>query len=461
MLGQKRNLFLILGVSIAVGLCAFGYEWVYRIGYNLTLQNFQDFYAYYQEQLHFFAQGYTPYIDFPYAYPPLFLYLLLPFYVLGGNWAALPIELGFSLSAPLVYLVVRKESSEKIAVAAAFLYVLSPYFLLYEGLSWLSEQPMVFFLLLAIYLLEDGKLSSSAIAYGVAILLKQDAFFVLPAYLLLMIRTGGLRKTVYSGAMIASMLLVVSLPFLLLSPANYIGSITLGRLNIHYTLTSLLPSDQASGAVSIGAFSTALTNATLPNLSCAVITNNIFGLSEICKGAVGAGQTLTNWVFVPPSEVTQAALTALVLGLLLATLPELYFFRRRIPVTLLFAVSFAMFLIPLFLFGELAPYKYYLFPLYAILLVSCDDWSSLAIAAAVPVLTLVSPYAYFDSLLPVAELQFLIVNWLARRPSARVKPISVDGPQSGHDHLGSSQMCLYQSLRTTRGNIRRCLNWRP
>ncbi len=132
--------------------------------------------------LRLLAAGDLPYRDFTYSYPPLFIYSLFTFYEIGTKLAALPIIVADALTAPLIYLMIKRTWSERLAVAASVVYIFSRFALVFEGISYLSEQPMLFFLLLSFVLLVGKKAKASAIALALGIMFKQDALFVLPVY---------------------------------------------------------------------------------------------------------------------------------------------------------------------------------------------------------------------------------------------------------------------------------------
>jgi hypothetical protein len=103
-------------------------------------------------------------------------------------------------------------------------------------------------------------------------------------------------------------------------------------------------------------------------------------------------------------------LTALALILFIPILPECSLIKRAKRFTFTFAVSYAFFLIPLMLFDQLSSFNYYLVPLFALLIASSTDATSLGITAAAPLLVLLLDYPYFVALIPILEMQFLVLN---------------------------------------------------
>jgi hypothetical protein len=415
-----RTLKWLIIISLLVRIAIFLWEYFYPLGFNSTLQNFSDFYGYYLQQLALLSHGFLPYRDFPYAYPPLFLYVLYPFYLLGPKIASIPIILSDALTAPLIYMIARRGASENSAIASALVYVLSPFFFVYVGMAWLSEQPMLFFLILSVYLLQSEKRYSSALAFGVAILFKQDALLAFPAYFFWMIRKSGLWQGLRALSLTALTILGVSLPFLLLTPVGYISSVSLGRFFAGFKYLMPLPNPNSNGVSIIGGISFTSSNLALPILSCSNLVYNIFELSRVCVGGV-SGQTITNWVSIGPTSAASVLFILISLALLVPLLPELFVVPKRARFPFSFAVSFMALLVPLFLFHQIETYKYYLVPTYALLIASSTDWVSLVIATSFPVVALFTPYDFFTLLTPLLEMQFLAAYWIVRFRSSAVE----------------------------------------
>lgn len=145
------------------------------------------------------------------------------------------------------------------------------------------------------------------------------------------------------------------------------------------------------------------------------LINNIFELSQVCTGVLQNGVTITNFVSIPTQARVENLFRILAFLLLLPAFFEFAFVDRKNRGPFSFALCFATILIPLFLFGDLPSYKYYLVPFYALALTT--DYTTLAVAASFPILALFSPYALITALMPLVEIQFLLITWLLRRPS--------------------------------------------
>ena len=193
-----------------------------QIYYNI--EAYKDFKALYVPWLNLLKNGVIPYVGGNYIvagstnlhYPPLFLYSLLPIYLIGGQFGvAMLIALADSLSAALVYLIAEMLSkNRKIAILAGFAYAFLPFALLYEGVSLLNIEPMLFLVLLSLYLLHKNKLLSSAIMLALAVGMRQEALFLLPIYAL-KLSDNNRPSLVLPAIAFSAVLLIMSIPFLL------------------------------------------------------------------------------------------------------------------------------------------------------------------------------------------------------------------------------------------------------
>jgi len=347
-----------------------------------TLVMFRDFYGYYGTQLAFLAQGHVPYRDFAYSYPPLFLYSLLPFYLLGGIYAAsLPVLAADTATSPLVYLFVLKFTNERLAFLAGLAYALSPFILFYEGYSWLSNQPMFFFLLVSLYLLREGRPLPSSIALAMAVLFKQEAIFVLPVYAAWLVRNHG-TDSWKALVTFLGVLFVGSLPFLLIAPNQYLGSTSYGILRTSPSLSN--------AAVPVG--SNALLSAQCPstprtssgNWPC--ISSSVTYPNPLLTLAINAVEWISSIVQIP-------------LFILIA--PALYTLRRRDNFLELACAYSATGFFLLFSILIHPVYGYYMVPVYGLLLASSRRLSTLLISSIGPVLSLLTLVGYYQELLPL------------------------------------------------------------
>ena len=382
----------------AIAACARAAVSILQIAYGIhsipglfTVRVWDDFYYYYGGQLSSLSHGLLPYRDFAYSYTPLFLYLLYPFYAIGGiHAAAIPIVLADAATAPLVYLIVGKKAGGRAAALAGIGYALSPLMLFEEGYLWFSSQPVAFFMLLSIYLLYEDRLTLSWATFAVAFLVKQEAIFILPVYFLWGLRKD--RRAALKGVGIFALIFfAVSLPFLVLAPAKYIASISYSFLpNPVQRLAQATASTQASlTSVSTGALQT--WTVTYPNPILSFSINLVDWLSPL--------------ITIP---------------LLILLLPALFISRHKDNVleltsaysTIGFLIVFAMLVHPL--------YRYYLVPGWALLYASPRSWLSSVIVVVGGALTLVTPLGPFQVVLPLATILAVIAVLDARKEDRTV-----------------------------------------
>ncbi len=152
-------------------------------------------------------------------YPAGLLLLSAPFFLLGlDNFSV--INLLFALPA-LAYVVVKARRSLAIFLVAALLISLEIWNMLASGAIGFLPFP---FLLLA-WLLPRKHLWLSALFMGVAVAIKQTAWFFLPFYLIFIFRTVGWRRLLPVLGIIAGVFLATNAPFIISDPELWITSI--------------------------------------------------------------------------------------------------------------------------------------------------------------------------------------------------------------------------------------------
>jgi hypothetical protein len=417
--------------ALSVRFFLFLWQVAHPFAFNATLQNFQDFFGYYVKELTLQSQGYLPYRDFPFSYPPLFLYALAPFFKLGADFAAIPIIVADALCAPLIYAIVRRQAGEILAVIASLVFVVSPFFIVYEGLSWLSEEPMLLFLLLSVYLLIEGRVGLSAASFAVSLLFKQDAIFALPAFCIIFYKLYGFRRLAKGAGILLAVVVIVSLPFLVLTPVGYLYSLSLGHIFPSYHPSLSLNSNTSTSGLTLGTFVS--TNISFTNLACSSIVNNPFQVSQLCTATEANGSVFTNWISGVPLGTTNA-LDVITLLLFVPLLPEIVLLAKRRFMTVAFTVSYGVLLSTMIFLGFLGTYKYYLLPFYALMLVSVTGGLSLAIAVAAPILTLILPSylpgALSSSIVVLVSLQAFVLAGLLHAKHEEGDKKTVRGTES-------------------------------
>lgn len=365
------------------------------------LETYDDFRAYYIQWFHLLSSGLLPYRDFFVQYPPLFLYGLYPLYQLGGSYGvAFGIILADSGSAALIYLIVRARAGRKPAVVAGFGYALSPFALLYEGYLLWSMQPMLFFLLLSFLFLDRGKTLSSAAVLAVAVLFRQEAVFVFPAYILYLWRTE--RKLIVKGAIVlAGILLIVSLPFLVAAPTQYVS--TMAYQQGSYPTNS-------SGAASISAITTVYNGMTSSPIPPSLSYHQVKAVLDI----------IFQWTLIPIS---------------LLVLPGLFVGRGKGSfVAFSSAYSIATLVMVFSYLGGFVPLslvaRYPYLPVYALLLVTGGSWKVPLTAAAFASVSLLLPPGVIQMALPFFAI--LAVMAVEDLTSKRVRglPTEISDPET-------------------------------
>jgi len=352
-----------------------------------------DFYGAYAPWLHLVSQGSVPYRDFTsYTYTPLFLYLLYPFYALGGSHAAsIPIVLSDAATAALVYQIGRKLVSGRVPLAAGLAYAVCPFALFYEGYLWLSSQPMTFLMVLAVYLLREDRPIYSSFAMALAILVKQEALFLLPVYLAWLVTR--FRSSALRGLLVLSLtLFIVSLPFLIVYPIGYLQS-----------LDYLNPSTPAANVCV-----NQIVNAT----TVAVCGGTTTAPSWLTLPPAGAGVAVVQSSGFPVEYVINRISTLVNPLLFILAIPAMFVSRnRRNSLELFSAYSLVGSLIAFSLITHIS-LSYHYIPVYALLFAASSTRKSLAVATVAPAVALfLLPEGPAGLLVPmVALLALLALN---------------------------------------------------
>jgi len=394
-----KEVVLLFGIAIGVRAAISLVQVTYGIRgfpFGAPLSSWADFYNVYAQWLTFIQKGLIPYRDFyTYKYPPLFVYALYPFFAAAGvRVASIPIVVSDAATSVLVYLIAKKFAGNKIGLMAGLLYALAPFVLYYEGYLWLSSQPMTFFMMLAFFLLKEERPVLSFASLGVAVMFKQEAVFLLPAYLLLYF--NGYRVSLPKGvAAFVAVVVIVSLPFVILAPIDYIGSLNYFQLNLgplepaapiaSSIVNVVIPAPNPLGACGLQ---------TLPGLYTGTLCGSVVNLKEFAASLV-AGRIDQVAIFLEPL-------------LLLLLAPALYLSRR--------AQNFAQMLciysllVSLYLFGvHVEPsLAYYFVPVYALIFASVLNRLTLALAIGTALLSLTISEGPFQVILPLGFLFLLI-----------------------------------------------------
>jgi 4-amino-4-deoxy-L-arabinose transferase-like glycosyltransferase len=189
-------------------------------------ENWKDYAYAYVPSVQAFKGGYLPYVDFYFAYPPLFLYALTAFSYLGPSWAAsLPSVIAEALTAIPVFLIARRFVSERVAFLAGLVFILAPMNLYYADYLWLNPPLTTLFLLVSVYFLLEQRYDLSAVTLALSIGFKQTALLAVPVLLLFMWKKTSRKAASKYLLLVAAVCLVLSVPYLFVSPVRYLFSI--------------------------------------------------------------------------------------------------------------------------------------------------------------------------------------------------------------------------------------------
>lgn len=159
--------------------------------------------------------------DEPFYSPPLYHFLAASIYIIFNtishdiaNFAVKLISPIFGiLSLTLSFLLIKKLTNPKIAFYSAVFLAFIPIFIDYSVLSYV-ESMLVFFVVLSVYFLINGRIALSGIAAGLSILTKYNGAFILPVLIYIVYRKSGKSKRLFYR----NSLIVIALSLLVASP---------------------------------------------------------------------------------------------------------------------------------------------------------------------------------------------------------------------------------------------------
>ncbi len=241
---DKRRILLFLGCIMLFGLLIrllFGYYKVhyfdvdYYIDWSQSVVNDGIFAAY---------KNLGSRLD----YPPVFLFFLYP-----TGWmmntpviydfepyrmlALKMVQIAFDVATiPLIYKVLQKQN-KLLALLMASVWAVNPTSIFNCGVWGQTDSLMIFFLLLAFWLLEQDKPLIATVVYAIAGLTKFQSLYFAPTFLLFLFYKRDLKKSLLSfGAGIGTGILIF-LPFMLHSGIMLPFKVYLGGLGKWTTLT--------------------------------------------------------------------------------------------------------------------------------------------------------------------------------------------------------------------------------
>ncbi|MFX1564082.1 MAG: hypothetical protein ACFFDP_12325 [Promethearchaeota archaeon] len=252
-------LFIIvfkLGIFHLATVEYLAHSYHYYFGMDFWIvEAFSDFKYYYLNFVNKFLAGNLPYTEAlwapegvqVYIYPPLFLYITTIFYFIPSEFLFPDLRqlsfmgtdfhfarIGFSFvffdiaTCIIIYAAAKKLTSNRVLpLMAMLLYALNPVALWWGDYMWLSTPIHTFFLILGFYFMIRGDLYLSAFWVAIATMIKQTAGLLIPVILFLELARSKRRLFTSLGIM-ASVGIICSMPYLILYPGKYIGSIIRG-----------------------------------------------------------------------------------------------------------------------------------------------------------------------------------------------------------------------------------------
>lgn len=140
--------------------------------------------------------------------------------------------------AGLIYVFIRKQSTFKLALAGATLYVINPA-VIYNSAVWGQFDAIyTFFILLSLMLALKAKPLPSAAMFAVGLLTKPQAIALLPLVAFLIFKKSGLRSLLLSVLVFTGTIFLVILPFEWSNPVTFLGDIYFGAYG-GYAYTSI------------------------------------------------------------------------------------------------------------------------------------------------------------------------------------------------------------------------------
>jgi hypothetical protein len=186
-----------------------------------------------------------------YLYPPLWIYTVGLF---GSTPSWLPGLILFSFNAAtgvLVYKIVNRLTDDDTRAKIAMMFcMLNPLTLFYGAFMWLNPTPYVFFTMLSFYLALIEKEEFSIAALAIATLYKQFAVVFFPILVILLIKRkmdlqvkNKLVSFLKYTTIYAGVVGLVSLPFFIVSPTEYLNQMLFWNTGTYERLTFFIPNN--------------------------------------------------------------------------------------------------------------------------------------------------------------------------------------------------------------------------
>ncbi len=205
------------------------------VGNPLILEHYDDWSWYYFPFATQFLEGHLPYTPElyeivpghqSYLYPPFFLYSLVTFFLFPGSYSLVLGIVFFDLiSGICLFLITYRISHSTFrASLAAVLYFLNPIAIWWTDFCWFAEAVFTTFLIISIFFLVEDQYTLASVFMALATMTKQVAVIFVPVIFFFAYRKN-LRTLAQSLIVFFSIVLVISLPYLILMPFDYISII--------------------------------------------------------------------------------------------------------------------------------------------------------------------------------------------------------------------------------------------
>jgi hypothetical protein len=248
-IGTSINLVLFFIRTFTLASYSLGLPDIFEDLIHVELYNdYQFFYLSWVPSLREGAWAYSSDLAI-YLYPPLWIYTVS---ILGSvpSWLpGVPLFVFNVGTGYFVYMIANSLTNDKrYPIYAMMLYLLNPFTLFYGSFMWLNPTPYVFFTMVAFYLAVTDREEMSIASIAVATLYKQLAvvFFPILSIALLKRQPGrrffdNVRGFLKHTAIYAGIIFLVSIPFLLVSPVQYLNQILLWNTGGYETLRQFIP----------------------------------------------------------------------------------------------------------------------------------------------------------------------------------------------------------------------------
>jgi len=159
-----------------------------------------------------------------YSYTPFFLYIIslfkLPFLPIWSP--AIPIVLFDSGCAIMIFKIMNKLSSRKIALLGSIVFSVSAVNIFYIGIYWLNPSAMIFFLLVSFYYLINCRYYISIFYLVISIMMKQTGLYYVPLFIAFLIRRVIEKRKIIKLLLFFIVIGVLfQIPYVFLTPNDY------------------------------------------------------------------------------------------------------------------------------------------------------------------------------------------------------------------------------------------------